>query len=90
MFNLVLSEESSDHPYGRVTFSLIFVNLSSGVFYDKKLQMLLFMNIVTCFLPVPTNYNWASEASPTLGCSIEISRDISYSLCRVGTCGVTH
>ena len=21
-------------------------------------------------------YNWASEASPTLGCSIEISRDI--------------
>ena len=23
-----------------------------------------------------THYNWASEASPTLGCSIEISRDI--------------
>ena len=23
--------------------------------------------------------NWASEASPTLGCSIEISRDISES-----------
>ena len=22
-------------------------------------------------------FNWASEASPTLGCSIEISRDIS-------------
>ena len=22
--------------------------------------------------------NWASEASPTLGCSIEISRDILY------------
>ena len=22
------------------------------------------------------NHNWASEASPTLGCSIEISRDI--------------
>ena len=22
--------------------------------------------------------NWASEASPTLGCSIEISRDIMY------------
>ena len=35
MFNLVLSEEASDHPYGRVTFSLICVNLSSGVFYDK-------------------------------------------------------
>ena len=25
--------------------------------------------------------NWASEASPTLGCSIEISRDILY-VCR--------
>ena len=29
---------------------------------------------------------WASEASPTLGCSIEISRDICMSVCRyVGT-----
>ena len=30
-------------------------------------------------------YNWASEASPTLGCSIEISRDIIYmlSVCRM-------
>ena len=30
-------------------------------------------------------YNWASEASPTLGCSIEISRDIyiyMLSVCR--------
>ena len=25
-----------------------------------------------------TDLNWASEASPTLGCSIEISRDIMY------------
>ena len=25
---------------------------------------------------------WASEASPTLGCSIEISRDIYMSVCR--------
>ena len=25
------------------------------------------------------HYNWASEVSPTLGCSIEISRDISES-----------
>ena len=30
--------------------------------------------------------NWASEANPTLGCSIEISRDI-YNVCRyVGMC----
>ena len=26
--------------------------------------------------------NWASEASPTLGCSIEISRDIYMCVCR--------
>ena len=26
-------------------------------------------------------YNWASEASPTLGCSIEISRDICIYVC---------
>ena len=26
--------------------------------------------------------NWASEASPTLGCSIEISRDIYIYICR--------
>ena len=29
---------------------------------------------------VPAN-NWASEASPTLGCSIEISRDIYIFMC---------
>ena len=27
--------------------------------------------------------NWASEVSPTLGCSIEISRDIYVSVCLV-------
>ena len=26
-------------------------------------------------------YNWAGEASPTLGCSIEISRDIYICAC---------
>ena len=26
-------------------------------------------------------YDWASEASPTLGCSIEISRDIYIYVC---------
>ena len=29
---------------------------------------------------------WASEASPTLGCSIEISRDICRYVCRVLKC----
>ena len=32
----------------------------------------------------PWNCNWASEASPTLGCSIEISRDIGYRTLYVG------
>ena len=29
-----------------------------------------------CFTSCVVIYYWASEASPTLGCSIEISRDI--------------
>ena len=29
---------------------------------------------------ITKNNNWASEASPTLGCSIEISRDIYMSV----------
>ena len=29
-----------------------------------------------------TNNNWARETSPTLGCSIEISRDIYIYVCR--------
>ena len=31
--------------------------------------------------------NWASEASPTLGCSIEISRDICMLVCLWETIG---
>ena len=27
-------------------------------------------------------FHWASKASPTLGCSIEISRDIYMDICR--------
>ena len=34
----------------------------------------------TIFL-VTLPFNWASEASPTLGCSIEISRDICRYVC---------
>ena len=44
------------------------------------------LDVASC----PSNYlakrilknNWASEASPTLGCSIEISRDIYIYVCR--------
>ena len=32
--------------------------------------------------PTALSDNWASEASPTLGCSIEISRDIYIYICR--------
>ena len=32
------------------------------------------LHLLWCCIPV--GYYWASEASPTLGCSIEISRDI--------------
>ena len=31
--------------------------------------------------PLLSVHNWASEASPTLGCSIEISRDIYMYVC---------
>ena len=34
-------------------------------------------------------FNWASEASPTLGCSIEISRDIYMSVCMSVVCQIT-
>ena len=33
--------------------------------------------------------NWESEASPTLGCSIEISRDIYMSVCMSVVCQIT-
>ena len=33
--------------------------------------------------------NWASEARPTLGCSIEISRDIYMSVCMSVVCQIT-
>ena len=33
--------------------------------------------------------NWASEESPTLGCSIEISRDIYMSVCMSVVCQIT-
>ena len=40
--------------------------------------------VVTCQSALVYQYvmaNWASEASPTLGCSIEISRDIYMCMC---------
>ena len=40
--------------------------------------------------PFLSKYNWASEASPTLGCSIEISRDIYIYVCRSVCLKETH
>ena len=37
----------------------------------------------------PTYLNWAREASPTLGCSIEISRDIYMYICVSVVCQIT-
>ena len=40
--------------------------------------------MVVIVIVVVVGSNWASEASPTLGCSIEISRDIyMLSVCRM-------
>ena len=44
------------------------------------------MEVVKCIITANCfNFNWASEASPTLGCSIEISRDIYVGM-YVGMC----
>ena len=41
----------------------------------------LYTTLFLCqILYLKCGHNWASEASPTLGCSIEISRDIPYFL----------
>ena len=42
-------------------------------------EMTPFFTMIKC--------NWASEVSPTLGCSIEISRDIYVSVGRYVCCG---
>ena len=49
---------------------------------NLTLYMYLFIEIYTYMLYLYAIY-WASEASPTLGCSIEISRDICMSVCLV-------
>ena len=39
------------------------------------------LNPIVIIIQCKVHYNWASEASPTLGCSIEISRDIYIYIC---------
>ena len=62
----------------------IFLALSTGptevtcdhVALKERLTILLFNHI-------SSKVNWASAASPTLGCSIEISHDICICVCRM-------
>ena len=59
----------------------------------ELLQCALFWPPTTCFSGIDDPKfsqihlhkldNWASEASPTLGCSIEISRDVCMCVCRM-------
>ena len=52
---------------------------------STRLRLVTILSLLVKYLVIfhadPRNksYNWASEASPTLGCSIEISRDIYIS-----------
>ena len=49
---------------------------------STRLRLVTILSLLVKYLvilhadPCNKSYNWASEASPTLGCSIEISRDI--------------
>ena len=47
--------------------------LNFKIKYSKKFKFWALRHLMKYITP---KYNWASEASPTLGCSIEISRDI--------------
>ena len=49
--------------------------------YMHKVVFWLMNNIKIFLLAQYGKPNWASEASPTLGCSIEISRDICIYIC---------
>ena len=65
----------------RVSTSVLFI-LVFAITKDWFIGFCNYLRLVYWFLQLPKNGllvfagNWASEASPTLGCSIEISRDI--------------
>ena len=54
---------------------------------STRLRLVTILSLLVKYLvifhadPCNKSYNWASEASPTLGCSIEISRDICIYIC---------
>ena len=51
---------------------------------EKRLVQLLLL----FFSSSSSSCSWVSEASPTLGCSIEISRDIYMSVCMSVVCQI--
>ena len=66
------------------TFVAIFYRISAWLhwFSSGFTGIEIFTYIQVCDVPAKLINNWASEASPTLGCSIEISRDIYMFICR--------
>ena len=57
------------------------MSLSGG--FQQQVGNLEVMQHLTQCMRTPQYLLLASEASPTLGCSIEISRDIYMSVCRM-------
>ena len=58
---------------------------------STRLRLVTILSLLVKYLVIfhadPCNKSyWASEASPTLGCSIEISRDIYLCVCRGPKC----
>ena len=66
-----------------IPFSLSVTKFFSNIIGERAKQAKQARRYLVMFMETRDYYNWASEASPTLGCSIEISRDI-------GECGSTH
>ena len=71
-------------------------DISLVICISTRLRLVTILSLLVKYLVIyhadPCNksyiYNWASEASPTLWCSIEISRDIciGYTIARSGLC----
>ena len=63
------------------------VTIQGGCYYSAHANVCVFvynfyLHFIYCFFCLFVNAYWASEASPTLGCSIENSRDICMYICR--------
>ena len=65
------------YPGGNIFFTGFVIQSLSQVQLSKGNSSAM-LTLRSCVKAMHRNllYNWVSEASPTLGCSIEISRDI--------------